>query len=506
MMNPDFPPPLAGLLNPRAYPHDVESVRLVQTHISWVLLAGAFAYKIKRPVRHAFIDQSTLARRQFLCEEEVRLNQRFARELYLEVCAIVTAGSSVALSGDGAVVEYAVKMRRFDSEEGLDRLLTSNRVSLPELEALGVQVADIHAQLPRAGWGDPWGGAAAVLTTVSNNLDELTAAAGTDLHSMNEALRIRVAALAPVINERRAAGSVRECHGDLHSRNVARINHRLVAFDCLEFDPALRWIDVADEVAFLISDVTSRGFPQHAYAFLSAYIARSGDYLMFRLLPVYKAHRALVRAKVALLSAAGSDVVPGEEVEFTRFVAYAREVLAPGRRPKLLLMYGVSGSGKTWLASQMAPALRAIHIRSDVERKRHGTETLRARLYTPEATKSVYRDLLSYAEAVLSGGYDVIVDATFIMRDRRTAFVSLASRLGLDAYLIHCSAPSEVLRQRVEARFHERRDASDADLDVLRQQLSTAEPVLPAGERLIVIEADTTRSTVLADVVRALSC
>ncbi|MGH8229319.1 MAG: AAA family ATPase [Steroidobacteraceae bacterium] len=510
-MSVPLPHALAGLLSPDAYAHPAGSVELVETHISWVLLAGEFAYKIKRPVRYPFVDLRSPERRRWLCEEELRLNRRFAPEIYLDLWGIVHGGGAARMGPPQGCEEYAVRMRRFARAEELDRLLDARRIEPDDLEVFGRALAEIHAQLPIVPAGARWGEPSEVQAMLVRNLEECAAAAAIfdasrAILALRAALESRLAATAPVMAARREAGRVRECHGDLHCGNVVRLGGALVPFDCLEYEPRFRWIDVADEIAFLASDLAARGFPRHAQAFRGGYLAQSGDYLGCRVLALYEAHRALVRAKVAALSAApiaDPRAREGLQLEHRRRIAYAAQTLAP-HTPRLLLMSGLSGSGKTWLARRLAERLSAVHIRSDVERKRRAglRELASSRsdvaqgLYSQEASDAVYGDLARAAEDILCGGITAVVDAAFLRQAQRLRFAALAGRLGVPIALMRCDAPAAVLRARILDRVHTRNDASEADLSVLEWQMAHRERVTP-GEAIPVIEIDTTRDDVL---------
>ncbi len=506
-MSATLPEHLAGLLQPQAYPHPVDAVTLVETHISWILLAGEFAYKIKRPVCFPFLDLRSPERRDFFCAEEVRLNRRFAPDLYLDVCPIVMRDHGACIGGAGETVERAVKMHQFRREDELDNLLASSRIATAELELFGRDLAAIHAALPAAEPPAPWGDPQAVRATVVNNLEECVQASvifdsSSDVRALRPELERRLEEGLPWIADRRDDERVRECHGDLHAANVVRLQSRLVAFDCMEFEPAFRWIDVADEIAFLLADLEARGFGQHAHAFLAGYLAASGDYQACRLLPVYRAHRALVRAKVMALSRGGAQATDSEDVGRAMHRAYLEcAARALGRRrPVLVLMSGLSGSGKTWLAERLAPILGAVHLRSDIERKRLAGLTERSRsdadvaegIYSRAFTERVYGHLSGAAEDVLAGGYTAIVDATFARRDDRGSFRKLARRVGVAACLIHCRAPNEVLVERIIQRHLQGTDASEADVSVLGWQKEHWEPV-GADEQWAVIPAETAR-------------
>lgn len=503
-----LPVHLRGLLSPDAYPHPVQTPELVETHVSWVLLTGAFAYKIKRPVQYPFIDLRSAERREFFCREELRLNQRFAAELYLDVCEITCTDGEARIGGTGPVIEHAVRMHQFRREDELDRLLASGRIEARELEAFGRSLAQIHAQLPMAAPAQPWGGSDRVRALILENLEQCIQAgapfgASDSLRALRPLLTQRLECLTLSLAQRRAAGRVRECHGDLHVRNVVRRAGRLLAFDCLEFDPAFRWIDVADEIAFLLADLDALRHPTHANAFLNGYLAEGGDYQACRVVDLYKAHRALIRAKVTALAGVGRGRnLDREEVrsQYAAYVGGAHAALA-SRQPLLVLMTGLSGSGKTWLARRLTPLLGAIHLRSDTERKRlatlpeiaHTASAIQQGLYAPEAKARVYEYLADCAEQVLGGGYPAIIDATFARREDRARFRNLAERLGVRLRVIYCRAAPEVLRARVAERQARGSDASEADLDVLRWQEAHAEPVM-ADEGLVALEVNTTDS------------
>ncbi|HET9864498.1 MAG TPA: AAA family ATPase, partial [Steroidobacteraceae bacterium] len=485
-------------LRPDAYPHPVAQVRLVETHISWVLLTGEYAYKLKRPVRYSFVDLRSPGHRAFLCNEEVRLNRRFAPQLYLEVCPIVATHDGLRVGGDGSAIEHAVRMRQFDREDELDRLVEKGRVETSDLEAFGRELAAIHARLPRVEARD-WGTAEQIGNQLRTNLAECREVAGKlgtapEVTALAAPLEARLQALAPRIAAKRAP-HVRECHGDLHARNVVRWQGRLIAFDCLEFEPAFRWIDVADEVAFLWMDLTARRRRDLAMAFLRGYLDESGDCGLCRLLPLYGGHRALVRAKVAGLEGSGA--------QHRVYLDCARELLAPAR-PRLIAMHGLSGSGKTWLARQLAPRLAALHLRSDVERKRLAglapAADSRSRvgedLYSADSSSRVYAHLADCADAALEGGLTIIVDATFGRRAERARFAELARKHGGTLTLISCETPLSVL----EARIAQRRrtpDASEADHEVLAWQRTQAEPP-GEDEPLQIFTVDTAGETALA--------
>jgi len=483
-----FPEQLHALLYPRAYPHAARGVELIETHISWVLLTGRFAYKIKRPVHYPFIDLRRPAQRRRLCHEEVRLNRRFAPALYLGVRSVRLRHGEARIGGSGRVIGHAVMMRQFRHSQELGALLDERRIEPIELENLGLELARLHARLPVARARQRWGRPAAQLENVRRNAREcvraaepLGKAAAAAVGALQARLEVWMNAAQPLLERRFAARRVRECHGDLHAGNIVRQGARLTPFDCLEFDPALRWIDVADEVSFLLSDLEARRRPLHAQAFLGAYLSASGDYQACLLLPLFRAHRALVRAKVMALGAraAGTAEAAARNARRSheRYVEVAQRALAL-RRPKLVLMSGVSGSGKTWMAQRLAPPLRAVHLRSDIERKRlrglpalaRSGSALAQGLYSRRVTRAVYDRLAECATDALAGGCTTIVDATFGLSADRARFRALAAGLGIDTWIVYCHAARKTLEARIHRRHKRANDPSEADTRVLEWQ------------------------------------
>lgn len=506
-----LPEDLKALEEPEAYPHPVSGVRLLETPISWVLLTGDVAYKIKRPVRLPFVDLTSRDHRRHLCFEELRLNRRFAPELYLGVSAITRTPSGVRIAGRGEVVEHAVRMRQFDPAQSLATLLEAGEADAASLAEFGASIAAIHETLPRTFepgvLGDPDRARAAAAENFRQCRD-LAATAGLveDFTSLREAFDVRQGSLQAVLHERWRRGRVRECHGDLHAGNVVRWRSRLLAFDCMEFEPAFRWIDVGLETAFLAMDLEARGSSALALAFLRGYVDRSGDYGQLRCLPLHGADRALVRAKVSILESRDVDEPQARAAALGRAMNYlrlARRFLAePSRRQRLILMHGISGSGKSWLGSALAERLPALHLRSDIVRRQLVLPGRDA--YSKEATLRTYELLAASAGDALAGGLDVIVDATFLHRENRIDFRRLAAVQGAALHVIDCHAPEATLRQRIASRAEKGGDPSEATTQVMARQLAQQEPI-DLDEGLDVLAADTTRPDVLERVLAQLA-
>jgi uncharacterized protein len=518
---PEQAPIIAGLLRPEAYPHSVSTpIRLVETHISWVLLTGEFAYKVKKPLRLSFLDYSTLERRHALCEEELRLNRRHAPDLYVEVSAIGGSLDAPRIDGEGAPVEYAVRMRQFDRGEELGVLLATAAVGSAELAALGRDVARLHERAVPAtdvSHGDP----DTVRRITGDNFAELRrlpecAVATAELDGLESVLGDTLERLRVLMHVRRSDGRVRECHGDLHCGNVVRWRGRLTPFDGIEFDPALRFIDVVNDVAFLTMDLAERGRADLRRDVLQAWCESLGDFAGLRLLPYYECYRALVRGKVAALAAAQATSDPARRAsavaDCLRYRDWAIARLTP-RRPALLVTCGMSGSGKTWLARQVAPVLGALHVRSDVERKRlaglepheDSRSPADGGIYTLEYNEHTYERLEHCADAALAAGENVVVDAACLRRAERHRFLHLAGAHGAPAVILHCRAPEALLRQRLTERRAARSDASEAGPELLDRQAGYWED-FDEREQSHLLDVDTSLPAVAQDTLDRLRC
>lgn len=470
----------------------VKHVRLVETHISWVLLAGRYAYKIKKAVDLGFLNFSRLEDRRYFCEEEIRLNRRLAPNIYLDVVAIGGSLDSPVLGGQPAV-EYAVRMRRFPVTRQLDKLVASNRLLPQHIDRLAVTVADFHGSLPGADQHSVYGTAEAVRTAAEQNFAQLQGllTAPDDLErlsALRHASDSEYAACRALFGERLAQGFVRECHGDLHLGNIVLMGDQPTPFDGIEFNPSLRWIDVISEVAFTMMDLLYQQRGDLSYRFLNAWLEHTGDYAGIRLLRFYMAYRALVRAKVNAIRSAQAGL-PSRAVSAARTACRAYLSLAErclvGTSPALIITHGLPGSGKSTFAQMALEHLQAIRLRSDVERKRlYGLGPLAdsrkitgVDLYSAEATRLTYARLCGLARELLRGGNRVIVDAAFISIKERELFRQLAAELSVPLIIAFIHAGKDILRQRIIQRQRAANDASEADVNVLEKLLLEQQPL-----------------------------
>ncbi|NNF17148.1 MAG: AAA family ATPase [Gammaproteobacteria bacterium] len=480
-MTPQFDP---ACVDAASFDHPVDNLRIIETHISWVFLTGRFAYKIKKPVNLDFVDFHTLDLRKHFCETELRLNRKLAPQLYLDV---IPVGGTFAQPrfGSTPAIDYAVRMHQFAQHERLDHLLAEGQLNLQDGADLGAYIAEIHLSAQRADDDDDFGKIRSVVSPIFMNyrtLDDLP---------LSDILRDRLYAqrqrdvqllrrLRKTLSQRHADGFIRDCHGDLHLGNLVRLNHQIVAFDRLEFDPALRWIDVINEAAFPYMDFIHNGRTDLAFEFLNAYLERTGDYAGLAVLPLYAAYKAIIRAKVSACNT--SMTASLREKDITMHVDCAAR-LSRRTAPKILLMHGFSCSGKSRVANTLKSVLPAIRLRADVERKRSfglaPLERAAAKpgggIYSASATQALYQRLLSLVRHITDAGFHAIVDATFLMAWQRTLFLELAESTAYDLVIIDCKAPVSVLRERLARRNAADDDPSDATTDVLTWQLENSD-------------------------------
>ena len=494
------------------------SVRLIETHISWVLLTasltGSLAYKLKKPVRLPFLDFTTLAARRHFCEEELRLNRRLAASLYLDVVDVCDSPQGPRFGGAGRVLDVAVRMRRFPDGALWSELLTEGRLAASHIDAMAQRLADFHRDAAVAAPGSGFG-SARIQERVTHGLidaiDSLQAGQtepappgrNIDWPALRAWLGRQLRALDPWWANRLRDGRVRECHGDLHLSNVLLLDGVASAFDGIEFDAEFRWIDVLDDIAFLAMDLIAHGKQGLGARFVNAYLDASGDHDGLPALRFFMVRRALVRAQVMALrdpqgAPHGRPAVA--HCSSADYLATASAVVASADA-RLAVMHGLPGSGKSFTSQRLIEEVGAIRVRSDVERKRlFGLGALQSShglmpggIYTEDATVRTGARLHQVARIALGAGWPVVVDAAFLRRGERQQFAALAASLALPFSIFDCQAAMPLLRQRIEQRRLQQAsgaaDASEADVAVLEHLIDADEP-LDEAERAVAIVVD----------------
>ena len=500
---------IKALCESSAYEHEVASVSLVETHISWVLLTGQYAYKIKKPVNFGFVDFSTLQKRRFFCHEELRLNRRLAADLYLEIVPITGQPDHPKVGGTGEAIEYAVKMAQFPAGYTLNERAERGLLGVDEIDQIVRIVADFHETIEKASEESPYGDSEDIKHWFVENFDHIRPLLDDD-HHKQQLQTIQTwgndewSKKSGLMQLRRQRGYVRECHGDLHLGNMTLINGKVTLFDCIEFNPMLRWIDVISEVAFLFIDLLHFNYDRYAHRFLNQYLQRTGDYQGLALFRYYLVYRALVRAKVSLLRMAqlpNDDAVCKQARSDYTVYANLAERYIKDDQPILIITHGFSGSGKSTLASQLAEKIGALQIRSDIERKRlfgyraqeHSGSGIDSGLYTQEAGLKTYQRLAELAKALLEAGFSAIIDAAFLKSKQRNMFQQLAVEYGVQFFIVDFQASNEELCRRIQQRQN---DASEATINVLHQQQQSAQPLLQE-ERAYLITINTENNNAL---------
>ena len=487
------PPLIQQMLQPGFYPHGVtEPVHLIQTHISFVLLTGDYTYKIKKPVNFGFLDYSTLTKRQHFCTQELLMNQRTVPEIYLEVLPIIQTGDSFqlgsnlpAINSAEITVEYVLKMREFPQDSLFLSLLERGLLTEQIMADLGREVANFHSTVISNSYIRRFGEVSQIRTAIDNNYLIAEKYIGgpqtqTQYQETKDYTDGFFANNPELFNLRIANNKIRECHGDLHLRNIALLQDKILLFDCIEFNEPFRFVDVMYDVAFTVMDLESRGRRDLGNAFLNTYIEQTGDWEGLQLLPLYLSRQAYVRAKVTSLMLDDPAISTAQKAEISETAAHYYKLAWQYTKPrpgKLTLMSGLSGSGKSTAARYLARRTGAIHIRSDAVRKHLGGIPLNERgredLYSDEMTAQTYGRLLELGIILADRGWDVILDAKFDRQNLRTEAINRAQSHGLPLQIIYCTAPIEVLRERLQQR---RGDIADATAELLSSQQAAFQP------------------------------
>ncbi len=494
---------------PQSYPHSVEVITTIETHISVVFLTGPYAYKLKKPVDFGFLNFSTLQHRKQYCGLELQLNQRYSPQLYLDVVAVYLDShnqiSWQPTTSHPQPIEYLVKMKQFDPNEVLGKKLQKETLRPEQVEALAHLIANFHqsseAILPNTPLAQSkLGTPLTLLEPMQDNFPTLYAHfKKKDTHTLKQLenwTQQQFEHLSSVMHLRRESGHIKACHGDLHTDNMTLINQQPVLFDGIEFNEAFRWIDTISDLAFLLIDLDFKKQRALSSNILSLYLSQTADYPALQLLKFYQVYRALVRAKITTLRA---TQLPDNHLEKNHLMSTARNYMhlattyiQPNTTPKLILLQGVSGSGKSYFADQLLTLMPAIILSSDRIRKQlYGIDPLhrvseseKIALYSAKMNRKVYQTLLEQAKQVLSFGFNVIVDATFLQTKHRTPFYEMCQSFGhhnlsIFSGVIYIQTSKALASLAIQSRTHKNNNPSDANVTVMLNQHKQLEPPTP---------------------------
>lgn len=462
-----------NLLNPDFYPHKTNNISLIETHSSWVILTGDLVYKIKKPVNFGFLDFSTLEKRKTFCYKELELNSRFSKTIYLKVIPIYGTIEKPSLEDNGKIIEYLMVAKQFTQDCLLSNLEQNNKLTLHHIKQISAKLAKFHLNTENNPPNNNLGDYKLLKQAADDNFlvckailkDKYTNYGIDKLHDWSNN---KFSVLKTCLASRLKQGFVRNCHGDLHLENMVLLDEVVTFFDCIEFNEEFRWIDIINDVAFVIMDLISRNHYKFAFALLNNYLEITGDYSGLKLLDLFINYRAMVKAKVALLD------LKHDLEKFNRFICAAK-YSAQLQNKMIILMHGISGSGKSYISEGLVKELHAIRIRSDVERKRLHKDNANISLYSKEMDKITFSYLLNLVNNILDAGFSVIVDATFLSQISREPFITLASERQLPVIILAVQANYETIKKRIKKRIDENIDMSDADLSVVDMQLSKLE-------------------------------
>jgi len=482
---------IQSLQNSALYPHKVEYFKVIETHISWVLLTGNYAYKIKKPLNLGFLDFSSLEKRRHYCFEELRLNARLAPSIYLDVIVISGTEQQPKLDGSDKVIEYAIKMRQFEEDNTFDLLLAQNQLTCEHIKQTAKIIAAFHSSIESTTADTEFGSADIVMQFVLENFSQILQLDSIEkpdsLNQLASWSEQQHTELQEFFRQRKQSGFIRECHGDLHLGNIALIADQVVPFDGIEFNPSLYWIDVISEIAFLVMDLQNKHRHDLAFQFLNEYLQHSGDYNGLKLLRFYLVYRSMVRAKVSAIRSTQRTSVKEHQQAIGQYHGYLQLAKSYTQifTPLMIIMYGVSGSGKSWLSEQIISRYQAIRIRSDVERKRLHTLSpqqsshsgIDCGVYNQSSSNLTYQNLLQFAVKIINAGFSVIVDATFLQQQQRKLFFKQAEQLQVPFLILHTQTDKRILLKRIKDRAGQLGNVSEANQKVLENQLLNMQPL-----------------------------
>lgn len=498
---------LKAFQKPNLFPHATRHIDCLETHLSWIVLTGEYAYKIKKPVNLGFQDYTSLSKRKYYCELEVELNHRFSKEIYIKTMPIFGSllDPSFKQQGNLDVIEWIIQMHQFPESAILASKAKEHSLSLTIIKKLARNIAEFHQLAKVCPLHELYGTPAHTLKQVKDNFSALKMLLSNSsilqcfsknssiLQQINEIEALSLSQhtmLSELINKRKQNGKIKECHGDLHLNNIVLIHDNPIPFDCIEFSEDLRWIDTFNDCAFLAMDLDYCQLGSLGNYFINHYLEHSNDYEGYCLNDYFKAYRGMVRAKVSCFSI--EQLIKGKSTEISHYVEEIENHLLLAKQcltqnhPKLWITYGVSLSGKTTATDKWILQEKGVRLRSDVIRKHLFNlnpftvtpNTMAEKIYSKEANNRVMQELYQLTSLLLKHNISVCVDATFILKEHRILFRKLAEDLNFPFSILTFPATIDELKERALMRQQSvEKDASDADLDIALQQLKIIEPL-----------------------------
>ncbi|MBN1548118.1 MAG: AAA family ATPase [Syntrophaceae bacterium] len=468
-----------AMTDPSFYSFPPPKVELIQTHISWIFIAGEEVFKVKKAVNFGFLDFTTLEKRKFYCEEEVRLNRRLAPQVYLGVVAISRNREGKIVLGTGeTVIEYAVHMRKIPAEKMLKTLLKNPDFDQSTIAAVAGKLARFHQEADTGGKIDEMGRIGTIRFNHEENFAQTVPFIGVTLSTSSHAFirdwaRRFMTDQEELFHKRVREHRIRDCHGDLHLEHIVINDDDIIIFDCIEFNERFRFGDVAAEVAFLAMDLDFNGYAALSDLFVQSYTECSGDSEIPALIDFYKCYYAFVRGKVTgfQLNDPHLSAKVRQDVTQTasRYFDLALSCAARFAKPTLIIMSGLMGSGKSVVARELSRLTGALTIKMDVIRKElleipvteHRLDDFGQGIYSDDITGHVYGKALEKAASILGLGKSVIIDASYKKKEHRLAARDLAADLKADFFIVECVCPDSCARSRLETRMKVLGEASD---------------------------------------------
>jgi len=495
------------LTQPKFYPHATEEkIVLIQTHISYILIAGDFVYKVKKPVDFGFLDFTSLDKRKYYCEEELRLNRRLAPNLYLEVVEIFDDGrGNVVLKSGKNVIEYAVKMKKIPQDGMLKEWFLRGKVDHSLMQSIALKLAGFHKRAATGGKIDQTGGVETIRRNHDENFDQTEPYLNITIPVyqyrfikayIHDFMKHHEWLLFSRVKEHR----IRDCHGDLHMEHICIVRDEnptggyvnpesIIIFDCIEFNERFRYMDVAAEVAFLAMDLDYNGYCDYADSFVDAYVKHAEDPEIKALLNFYRCYYAYVRGKVIGFRLQDKDIPQNERnkarEEASKYFNLAFNYAARPEKPTLILMSGLMGTGKSVLAKHLAPRLGAMTIQTDVVRKEllniaageHHYEEFGKGIYSSAITQKTYEKALETALEKLKGGKSVIIDASYRNREERLKALEAAKKVGADFFILECTCREDSIKKRLHMRMSDPAEPSDGRWEIFQTQKINFDPI-----------------------------